>query len=332
MNMKNEILKLKSDYEYVSQSENYIIFVNNTFINVYHVLTNKMQRINKVHVKNVCIDMKDNYLFLSTFESGCISIYDLKEGTFLTKKTILRNYEIENISPMNDDVVILLRNKKSKGKIKDFYEFESDLKELFLFDYILCIYQIKTDKIIYINLPTNIFLIKHPIEIKHQYIYPIQIINHNDLKTVYYTLDQHNKLSLLKNDLLKYDLYSYDFNYFVRKGYKPFKIENIEYESLNKITLYDCFHKELFSIENQNDFAFTFEICRFTRPYKNKIILYFYLNQNIYLYDVEGQLKKIKIDKKIINLYISLKNNYIFIHENQLNQSLTYLYLGFHFK
>ena len=111
MNMKNEILKLKSDYEYVSQSENDIIFVNNTFINVYHVLTNKMQRINKVHVKNVCIDMKDNYLFLSTFESGCLSIYDLKEGTFLTKKTILRNYEIENISPMNDDVVILLKNK-----------------------------------------------------------------------------------------------------------------------------------------------------------------------------------------------------------------------------
>ena len=99
MNMKNEILKLKSDYEYVSQSENDIIFVNNTFINVYHVLTDKMQRINKVHVKNVCIDMKDNYLFLSTFESGCLSIYDLKEGTFLTKKTILRNYEIENISP-----------------------------------------------------------------------------------------------------------------------------------------------------------------------------------------------------------------------------------------
>lgn len=29
--MKNEILKLKSDYEYVSQSENDIIFVNNTF-------------------------------------------------------------------------------------------------------------------------------------------------------------------------------------------------------------------------------------------------------------------------------------------------------------
>ena len=205
MNMKNEILKLKSDYEYVSQSENDIIFVNNTFINVYHVLTNKMQIINKVHVKNVCIDTKDNYLFLSTFESGCLSIYDLKEGTFLTKKTILRNYEIENISSMNDDAVILLRNKKAKGKIKDFYEFENDLKELFLFDYILCIYQIKTDKIIYIDLPTNIFLIKHPIEIKQQYIYPIQIINHNDLKTVYYTLDQHNKLSLLKNDLLKYD-------------------------------------------------------------------------------------------------------------------------------
>lgn len=116
MNMKNEILKLKSDYEYVSQSENDIIFVNNTFINVYHVLTNKMQRINKVHVKNVCIDMKDNYLFLSTFESGCLSIYDLKEGTFLTKKTILRNYEIENISPMNDDVVILLKNKKQKER------------------------------------------------------------------------------------------------------------------------------------------------------------------------------------------------------------------------
>lgn len=326
MNMKNEILKLKSDYEYVSQSENDIIFVNNTFINVYHVLTDKMQRINKVHVKNVCIDMKDNYLFLSTFESGCLSIYDLKEGTFLTKKTILRNYEIENISPMNDDVVILLKNKKAKGKIKDFYEFESDLKELFLFDYILCIYQIKTDKIIYIDLPTNIFLIRHPIEIKNQYNYPIQIINHNDLKTVYYTLDQHNKLSLLKNDLLKYDLYSYDFNYFIRKEYKPFKIENIEYESLHKITLYNSFHKELFSIENQDDFAFTFEICQFTRPYKNKIILYFYLNQNIYLYDVEGQLKKIKIDKKINNLYISLKNNYIFIHEDQLNQSLTYLY------
>ena len=60
--------------------------------------------------------------------------------------------------------------------------------------------------------------------------------------------------------------------------------------------------------------------------HKNKIILYFYLNQNIYLYDVEGQLKKIKIDKKINNLYISLKNNYIFIHEDQLNQSLIYLY------
>ena len=327
MNMKNEILKLKSDYEYVSPSENYIVFVNNTFINVDHVLTNKMQRINKVHVKNVCIDTKDNYLFLSTFESGCLSIYDLKEGTFLTKKTILRNYEIENISPMNDDIVILLRNKKSKGKIKDFYELVNDLKELFLFDYVLCIYQIKTDKIIYINLPTNIFLIEHPIEIKHQYIYPIQIINHNDLKTVFYILDQHNKLSLLKNDLLKYDLYSYDFNYFVRKEYKSFKIENIEYESLHKITLYDSFHKELFSIENsQDDFLFTFEICQFTRPYKNKTILYFYLNQNIYLYDVEGQLKKIKIDKKISNLYISLKNNYIFIREDQLNQSLTYLY------
>ena len=165
MNMKNETLKLKSDYEYVSQSENDIIFVNNTFINVYHVLTDKMQRINKVHVKNVCIDMKDNYLFLSTFESGCLSIYDLKEVTLLTKKTILRNYEIENISPMNDDVVILLKNKKAKGKIKDFYEFESDLKELFLFDYFLCIYQIKTDIIIYKE-----FLINNIIVCKSIYI------------------------------------------------------------------------------------------------------------------------------------------------------------------
>ena len=110
--------------KYVSQSENYIVFVSNTFINVYHVLTNKTHRINKVHVKNVCIDANDNYLFLSMFESGCFSIYDLKEGTFLKKKTILRNYEIENISPMNDDIVILLRNKKEKGKIKDFYKFK----------------------------------------------------------------------------------------------------------------------------------------------------------------------------------------------------------------
>lgn len=157
MNMENEILKIKSDYEYVSQSENYIVFVSNTFINVYHVLTNKTHRINKVHVKNVCIDANDNYLFLSMFESGCLSIYDLKEGPFLKKKTILRNYEIENISPINDDIVILLRNKKEKGKIKDFYKFKNDLKELYLFDYILCIYQIKTDKFIYIDLPTNIF-------------------------------------------------------------------------------------------------------------------------------------------------------------------------------
>ena len=44
MNMENEILKIKSDYEYVSQSENYIVFVSNTFINVYHVLTNKTHR------------------------------------------------------------------------------------------------------------------------------------------------------------------------------------------------------------------------------------------------------------------------------------------------
>ena len=56
---------------------------------------------------------------------------------------LINSYEIENISPINYDIVILLRNKKEKGKIKDFYEFESDLKELFLFDYILCIYQIK---------------------------------------------------------------------------------------------------------------------------------------------------------------------------------------------
>ena len=28
MNMENEILKIKSDYEYVSQSENYIVFVS----------------------------------------------------------------------------------------------------------------------------------------------------------------------------------------------------------------------------------------------------------------------------------------------------------------
>ena len=35
MNMSNEILKIKSDYEYVSQSENYIVFVSNTFINVF---------------------------------------------------------------------------------------------------------------------------------------------------------------------------------------------------------------------------------------------------------------------------------------------------------
>ncbi len=326
MNMKNEILKLKSDYEYVSPSENYIIFVNNTFINVYHVLTNKMQRINKVHVKNVCIDTKDNYLFLSTFESGCLSIYDLKEGTFLTKKTILRNYEIENISFMNDDVVILLRNKKAKGKIKDFYEFESDLKELFLFDYILCIYQIKTDKIIYIDLPINIFLIKHPIEIKQQYIYPIQIINHNDLKTVYYTLDQNNKLSLLKNDLLKYDLYSYDFKYFVRKEYKPFKIENIEYESLHKITLYNSFHKELFSIENQDDFAFTFEICKFARAYNNKNILYFYMNSTIYLYEINKKLNSRQIDNTLISIYISLKNDYIVLRTSNRQYSMAYMY------
>ena len=58
---------------------------------------------------------------------------------------------------MNDDIVILLRNKKEKGKIKDFYKFKNDLKELYLFDYILCSYQIKTDKFIYIDLPTNIF-------------------------------------------------------------------------------------------------------------------------------------------------------------------------------
>lgn len=53
---------------------------------------------------------------------------------------------------MNDDIVILLRNKKEQGKIKDFYKFKNDLKELYLFDYILCNYQIKTDKFIYIDL------------------------------------------------------------------------------------------------------------------------------------------------------------------------------------
>ena len=95
MNMENEILKIKSDYEYVSQSENYIVFVSNTFINVYHVLTNKTHRINKVHVKNVCIDANDNYLFLSMFESGCLSIYDLKEGTFFWIPTNHRSVKIK---------------------------------------------------------------------------------------------------------------------------------------------------------------------------------------------------------------------------------------------
>ena len=327
MNMSNEILKIKSDYEYVSQSENYIVFVSNTFINVYHVLTNKTHRFNKVHVKNVCIDANDNYLFLSMFESGCLSIYDLKEGAFLKKRTILRSYEIENISPINDDIVILLRNKKEKGKIKDFYEFENNLKELFLFDYVLCIYQIKTDKFTYIDLPTNIFLIEHPIEIKHQYIYPMQIINHNDLKTIYYILNQYNKLSLLKNDLLKYDLYSYDFNYFVRKEYKTFKIEDIEYKDLYKITLYDSFQNELFFIENnQDDFSATFEICEFTRAYDNKNILYFYMNSTIYLYEINKKLNSRQIDNTLISVYISLKNDYIVLRTSNRQCSMAYMY------
>ena len=65
------------------------------------------------------------------------------------------------------------------------------------------------------------------------------------MKTVYYILNQHNRLSLLDDDLLKYDLYSYDFNYFVRKEYKPFKIEDIEYKVLYKITLYDSSYKNI---------------------------------------------------------------------------------------
>lgn len=42
--MENEILKIKSDYEYVSQSENYIVFVSNTFID-YSTLVDQSFRL-----------------------------------------------------------------------------------------------------------------------------------------------------------------------------------------------------------------------------------------------------------------------------------------------
>ena len=155
----------------------------------------------------------------------------------------------------------------------------------------------------------------------------MQIINHNDLKTVYYILNQHNRLSLLDDDLLKYDLYSYDFNYFVRKEYKPFKIEDIEYKVLYKITLYDSFQNELFFIENnQNDFSATFEICEFTREYDNKNILYFYMNSTIYLYEINKELNSRQIDNTLISIYISLKNDYIVLQTSNRQCSMAYMY------
>lgn len=155
----------------------------------------------------------------------------------------------------------------------------------------------------------------------------MQIINHNDLKTVYYILNQHNRLSLLNDDLLKYDLYSYDFNYFVRKEYKPFKIEDIEYKVLYKITLYDSFQNELFFIENnQDDFSATFEICEFTRAYDNKNILYFYMNSTIYLYEINKKLNSRQIDNTLISVYISLKNDYIVLRTSNRQCSMAYMY------
>ena len=74
-------------------------------------------------------------------------------------------------------------------------------------------------------------------------------------------------------------------------------------------------------------------ICRGTTNKQNFIAENFNLTNKdithigVGIYEDDGlKVFNISIDKKINNLYISLKNNYIFIHEDQLNQSLTYLY------
>ncbi len=324
------IIKQKSDYEYVSDSENYIILINSTYISVYNVLCNTMKEIKIRDVKDVYVDYKDRYLYLSKFYSSNLYIYELETGDLLLKKALKRGTKIKNLLAIDDELIVCLENKKSNHKVKDIYKSNSDIKELYIFEQFMFLYHFSDNTIKNIILPNYIFEVEGPMKIKDEYLYAIQIIEQDKLNTYLYKIKKDkDEIFLIKSHSLNYDesvIYSDDMKYFVKKNYKHYRLGSIEGKNIDKINVKDFSNNEIFSKKNEKDLSLEFEICKFAKTYNNIYVVYFYWNKTIYIYEINGKLREIKVNKEIIDMFLSLKNDYITILINNNHYTVLYMY------
>lgn len=326
----NYINKIKSDGEYVSPSEKYIITIVSTYISVYDVENNAVNRLAISNISRVCITLDDRFLYFSKLNSSYLYVYDLIKLEICLKKIIKRNTEIYSINQMNNtQLIILLKDKKSENKIGELYKFNN----------YIYIYNSITQNIENIELPNvNIQNIDYPIKINHEFIFPINIYEKKDNKVIYkkeyYEIHEkklkHRKVSqeyydnneIIFSNSQKY--YAKIFNYYVDDSI------NID-EQHSKIIIYDKQEKEVFRIKDRK---FDTPIDILTNCYRGKFvsdlygveIFYTPYNKNIELYYMNGKIKKLFVDMPIINVYLSFKKDFILINSPSIISSYCYIY------
>lgn len=325
--------KIKSDYEYISKSEQYIITCVGTYITIYNTKNFQFTKLMINDIEHICMTADDRYAFFSKIYSGYLYIYDLFSHELKPKKCIKSRMEIISINQYDENKILLVL--KNKHKLKKY-------KERCYVEYVLYLYDFKENQLINIEIPSkDIFSIDSiPIIKNNNIIYRccIKEFDEDIIKEVFYKVQDRKfvEVELSQEDVNNtIDIvYSKDYQYYAKILNKTKKNEDI---LLNKnqsgIYIYDNKkNNEIMSIQNrcfntEMKVLFNFYRGDFIVDKNRNHIFYTPNNGTVELYYIEKKLAKIlEFNLEIMNVYISYQYDYIMIRTAEMNRCFCYIY------
>lgn len=325
--------KIKSDYEYISKSEQYIIACVRTYITIYNTITFQSTKLMINDIEHICVTVDDRYAFFSQIYSGYLYIYDLFRHELKPKKCIKRSMEIISINQYDENKILLVLENKHKLK---------KYKERYYVEYVLYLYDFKEDQLINIKIPSkDIFEIESiPIIKNNNIIYRccIKEFDKDIIKKVFYKVQDGKfvEVELSQEDANNtIDIvYSKDYQYYAKIFNKTKKVEDILLDkNQSGIYIYDSNkNNEIMNIHNrcfnsEMEVLFNFYRGSFIVDEDKNHIFYTPNNKTVELYYVEKNKTKIlEFHLDIMNVYISYQYDYIMIRVAEMNRCFCYIY------
>lgn len=314
--MKNYIYKNKSNTEYISESENYIVTILATFIRLYDFRTNETTKINIEDISHVYISRDDRFMILSKSYAPYIYLYDLINYEIIIRKSLEKNTVISDIhSDKNGNAIICAK-------------YTSHINHCLLYTFY---YKEKQFQRIDNH---QIYDIRHLCNA----IYRIQFIDENsDKERIHYCEILDGEIKEI-NYIEDFDAFhcqigfSKDQKYhFIAKNYVNENGIFVLDEDKSQMIIYKN-NKEIFKISHRKassavEVLANFYRGRFTKDNEGNSIFYTYYNQKISLYYLEKKIiKEINVGMTVFNFYISFMNDFLLINNPRISYSICYLY------